>query len=66
MILSFGLHKIDAVLIIFMQCPFCHKSDTIDSATEDRDFCVEKLPDGRNQLKRQHAYYHQVSFALPM
>ena len=47
-----------------MQCPFCHKSDTIDDATEDRGFCVEKLPDGRNQLKRKHAYYYQVCFIM--
>lgn len=51
-------------LIIILQCPFCHKNDTVDAATEDKTFCIEKVPDGRNQLKRNHASYYQVHFAI--
>ena len=43
-----------------LQCPFCHKNETIDEASHDKNFCLKKLPDGNFQLKQNHAYYYQV------
>ena len=43
-----------------LQCPFCHKDDTVDDASDDSNFCLEKLSDGTNRLKKTHAYFYQV------
>ena len=45
---------------ILLQCPFCHKDDTMDDASDDSNFCLEKLSDGTNRLKKTHTYFYQV------
>lgn len=31
-----------------MQCPYCHRDKLISGAAEDPTFCLQVLPDGRN------------------
>ena len=47
--------------IIFhvLQCPFCHKDDSIERSVSDRRFCLEDS-EGKHQLRRDIAYYYQV------
>ena len=46
-----------------LQCPFCHKDDTVDDASEDRKFCLEKLSDGTNRLKKTHTYFTKYVYS---
>ena len=43
-----------------LQCPFCHKSDTINEAAGDTRFCLTEYASGMYRLKQDHAYYYQV------
>ena len=45
-----------------MQCPYCHRDKLISGAAEDPTFCLQVLPDGRQQLRCNHSYYYQVCY----
>ena len=47
-------------LLIFTVSVLSYKDDSIESAIEDGKFCLEKITDGQNQLKRTHPCYYQV------
>ena len=50
--------------IVEIKCPYCHKGDTIEVASEDKKFCLTKGSDGHICLDRVHAYYYQVQTQL--
>ena len=43
-----------------LQCPYCHKDQSILEAAEDKDFCLEHMSADPEdyRLKRNHAYYY--------
>lgn len=49
------------VSVIEMKCPFCVKSDKLDSVT---GFYLEKDDEGKLTLNRNHQYFYQVQTQL--
>lgn len=49
--------------IIEIKCPFC-KGISVNEATNQTGFCLEKDEAGTLRLKRDHAYYYQVQMQL--
>ena len=47
-----------------IKCPFCHRGESIECASEDKKFCLQKDFDGNLHLDHTHAYYHQVQTQL--
>ena len=49
--------------VLEIKCPFCHREASLQTATEDKKFCL-KQSDGEIYLDRSHAYYYQVQTQL--
>ena len=50
--------------IVEIKCPYCHKGDSIEVASEDKKFCLKKRSDGQISLDHAHAYYYQIQTQL--
>ena len=49
--------------VLEIKCPFCLKDQSMEEASGDKRFCLEKV-NSHFQLKRDHQYYYQVQLQL--
>ena len=49
--------------VLEIKCPYCHRGTDIQSASDDRKFCLKKV-NGKLFLDHAHAYYYQVQCQL--
>ena len=49
--------------VIEIKCPYCHRSESISDAMEDKNFCLKNVND-EVHLDEHHAYYYQVQTQL--
>lgn len=52
------------LIFLSLQCPYCHRNESIEDAADSPQFCLEETREGGYQLKRSHAYYFQVCMHL--
>ena len=49
--------------LVEVKCPYTHRGTPLDSASQDKKFCLEMVG-SKLQLKRTHAYYLQIQTQL--
>lgn len=56
--------KVMACLVLVHDSFYCHKDDDMETASDDKNFCLQKVDDGNLKLKTNHQYYYQVRLFL--
>lgn len=50
--------------VVEIKCPFCKKHDSLENASDDKNFYLKKDNDGNLKLNTKHMYYYQVQTQL--
>ena len=50
--------------VVEIKCPYCHRGETVETASQDKKFCLIKNSDGKLALDHTHAYYYQIQTQL--
>ncbi|CAC5418196.1 unnamed protein product [Mytilus coruscus] len=50
--------------VVEIKCPFCKKHDSLENASDDKNFYLKKDNDGNLKLDTKHMYYYQVQTQL--
>ncbi|CAC5376125.1 unnamed protein product [Mytilus coruscus] len=50
--------------VVEIKCPFCKKHDSLENASDDKNFYLKKDNDGNLKLYTKHMYYYQVQTQL--
>ena len=50
--------------IVEIKCPFCKKDQSLEKASDDKHFYLQKDSDGKLKLDSNHIYYYQVQTQL--
>lgn len=50
--------------VVEIKCPYCHRGETVETASQDKKFCLIKNSHGKLALDHTHAYYYQIQTQL--
>ena len=50
--------------VVEIKCPYCQRGQSIEVATDDKKFCLNKDLDGKIYLDHTHTYYYQIQTQL--
>ena len=50
--------------VVEIKCPYCHRGETVETASQDKQFCLIKNSHGKLALNHTHAYYYQIQSQL--
>ena len=50
--------------VVEIKCPYCHRGETVETASQYKKFCLIKNSDGKLALDHTHAYYYQIQTQL--
>ena len=43
-----------------IKCSYSHRGESVELASEDKNFCLKRASDGMLHLDPKHAYYYQI------
>ena len=57
---AFDKQLCTCMINVILQCPYCHKDDSLEESTSDKQFCLDLTTASGYRLKSTHQYYYQV------